>query len=87
MLPAAAGLAGEAFAAEGAPFPGLKVLAGVAFPLLTMPFAAGDGKAGTAFPAPTGACLGVGVLAAALLGCLSGTAAPTCTEIQAWLPV
>ena len=57
----------------------------VAFPLLTMPFAEGVGKA--AFPAPAGACLGVGVVAAVLLGCLSGTGAPTCTERQAWLPV
>lgn len=55
-------------------------LAGVAFPLLTMPFAEGDGKAGTAFAAPTWGCLGVGMLAAGLLGCLSGTAAPACTE-------
>ena len=59
----------------------------VAFPLLTMPFAAGNGKAGTAFPAPTGAYLGVGMVAAILLGCLSGAAAPACTKIQAWLPV
>ncbi len=62
----------------------MEALAGVAFPLLTIPFAEGDGKAGTA---PTGACLGVGMVAAVLLGCLSGTAAPACTEIQAWLPV
>jgi len=62
------------------------VLTNVALPLPTTPFAEGDGRAGTAFPAPTGAWLGVGMVAAVFLGCLSGTAAPTCTEIQAWLP-
>ena len=87
LLPAARGLAGEVCATEGAPFPGMEVSAGVAFPLLTMPFAERDGKAGTAFPAPTGTCLGVGMLAAVLLGCLSGTSAPACTDRQAWLPV
>ncbi len=65
----------------------MEALAGVASPLLTTPFAEGDGKAGTAFPAPTGTRLGVGMVAAVVLGCLSGTAAPACTEIQAWLPV
>ena len=84
MLPAARGLAGKACATEGAPFPGMEALtdvaSSVAFPLLTMPFAEGDGMAGTAFSARTGACLGVGMLADGVLGCLSGTAAPACTE-------
>ena len=62
----------------------MEALAVVAFPLLTMPFAEGVAKA--AFPAPAGACLGVGVVAAGLLGCWSGTSPPTCTERQAWLP-
>ena len=63
----------------------MEALAVVAFPLLTTPFAEGAGKA--AFPAPARACLGVGVVAAGLLGCWSGTGPPACTERQAWLPV
>ncbi|KAA6418038.1 MAG: hypothetical protein FRX49_12038 [Trebouxia sp. A1-2] len=65
------GLAGEACAAEGAPFPPL-----------SMHFAEGDGKAGKAWSAPTGDGLGGGMLAAMLLACLLGTTAPACTKIQ-----
>ena len=66
------GVAGEVCAAEGAPFP-----------LFTMPFAEGDEEADTASPAPAGGSLGVGMLAAVLLGCLSGVTAPACAKIQA----
>ena len=38
-----------------------------------------------AFPLLTTPCLGVGMVAAGLLGCWSGTGPPTCTKTQAWL--